>query len=50
MTRDQLDSEISAEELAALHEMANLSDDALWAAAYEQTQPALEKRISELLT
>lgn len=36
MTHDQSDSEIPAEEWAALEAMANLSDDALWAAAREQ--------------
>ncbi len=47
---DQQLFDLPDEEQEELKAMAYLSDDALWAAAYEQTQPALEKRISELLT
>lgn len=50
MTHDQSDSEISAEELAALEAMQNLSDDALWAVAREQMPAEAQARMSVLMT
>lgn len=50
MTHDQPDSEIPAEEWAALEAMINLSDDALWAAAREQMPSEVQARVSVLLT
>lgn len=50
MTHDQPDSEIPAEELAALEAMANLSDDALWTAAREQMPAEVQARMSVLMT
>ena len=50
MTHDQPNSEIPAEELAALEAMANLSDDALWAAAREQMPADIQARVSVLMT
>lgn len=41
--------EIPAEELAALEQMANLSDDELWVAAREQMPAVQQARIAELL-
>lgn len=50
MTDDQPDPEISAEQLAALEPMENLSDDALWAAAREQMPARVQVRMSVLMT
>jgi hypothetical protein len=50
VTHDQPDSEIPAEELAALEAMANLSDDALWTAAREQMPAEVQARMSVLMT
>lgn len=50
MAHDQTDSEIPAEELAALEAMANLSDDALWVAAREQMPADIQARMSVLMT
>lgn len=50
MTQDQPDSEIPAEELAALQTMESLSDDALWAAAREQVPAEVQARMSVLMT
>jgi hypothetical protein len=50
MTHDQPDSEIPAEEWAALEAMVNLSDDALWAAAREQMSAEVQARMSVLMT
>ena len=50
MTHDQSDSEIPAEEWAALEAMVNLSDDALWAAAREQMSAEVQARMSVLMT
>jgi hypothetical protein len=50
MTHDQPDSKIPAEELAALEAMANLSDEALWAAAREQMPADIQARMSVLMT
>lgn len=50
MTHDQPNSEISAEELATLEAMQNLSDDALWAVAREQMPAEAQARMSVLMT
>lgn len=50
MPYDQSDSEIPAEELAALRAMANLSDDALWAVAREQMPDEVQTRMSVRMT
>lgn len=50
MTHDQPNSEIPAEEWAALEAMANLSDDALWVAAREQIPAEVQARMSVLMT
>lgn len=42
--------EIPAEELAALEQMANLSDDELWVAAREQMPADVQTRMSILMT
>jgi hypothetical protein len=47
---DQLLFDLPDDEKEELKAMAYLSDDTLWTIAREQMQPALEKRISELLT
>lgn len=49
MTHDQPDSEIPAEELAALKAMENLSNDALWTAAREQMPADIQARMSVLM-
>lgn len=43
------DSEIPAEELAALEAIANLSDDELWIAAREQIHADIQARMSILM-
>ena len=50
MTHDQPDSEILAEEWAALEAMANLSDEVLWGAAREQMPADIQARMSVLIT
>jgi hypothetical protein len=50
MTHDQPDLEIPAEEWAALEAMANLSDEALWAAAREQMPADIQARMFVLMT
>jgi hypothetical protein len=50
MTHDQPDSEIPAEEWAALEALANLADDALWEAAREQMPADIQARMSVLMT
>lgn len=47
---NQLLFDLPDDEKEELKAMAYLSDDTLWTIAREQMQPALEKRISELLT
>lgn len=49
MTHDQPDSEIPAEELAALKAMENLSNDALWTAVREQMPADIQARMSVLM-
>jgi hypothetical protein len=50
VTHDRPDSEIPAEEWAALEAMVNLSDEALWAAAREQMPADIQARMSVLMT
>jgi hypothetical protein len=50
MTHHQHDSEIPAEELAALRAMENLSDDALWAATRVQIPANVQARMFVLMT
>jgi hypothetical protein len=50
MSHDQPDSEIPAEELAALRAMENLSDDALWQTAREQMPADVQARMTVLMT
>ncbi len=50
MNHNQSNSEIQAEELAALEAMVNLSDDALWTAAREQMPADIQARMSVLMT
>lgn len=47
---DQTFFDLPKDEKEELKAMAYLSDDTLWTIAREQMQPALAKRISELLT
>lgn len=47
---DQLLFDLPDDEKEELKAMTYLSDDTLWTIAREQMHPALEKRISELLT
>ncbi len=47
---DQPLFDLPADEKEELKAMAYLSDDTLWTIAREQMQPALERRLSELLT
>ena len=50
MNDDQHEDGIPAEELAALEQMAQLSDDELWAAAREQMPTEVQARMSVLMT
>lgn len=49
MNHEQPNSEIPAEELAALEAMVNLSDDELWVAAREQMPADVQARMSVLM-